>query len=197
LSSFIPEDERIITIEDSAELHLHGIPNLVRFEARMETADGVKAITIRDLIKTALRCRPDRVIVGEVRSEEAIDMLQALNIGQDGSMSTIHANSAEDALYRLETIVMLSSEIPLKALRRQIASGIDIIIHLGRLRDKSRRLLEVLEVSGMQENEIVTHPLFTFEETGEENGRVTGELVRRDKLVHRKKLKRAGLDHEL
>ncbi|MBR3643378.1 MAG: CpaF family protein, partial [Parasporobacterium sp.] len=168
LSSFIPEDERIITIEDSAELHLHGIPNLVRFEARMETADGVKAITIRDLIKTALRCRPDRVIVGEVRSEEAIDMLQALNIGQDGSMSTIHANSAEDALYRLETIVMLSSEIPLKALRRQIASGIDIIIHLGRLRDKSRRLLEVLEVSGMQENEIVTHPLFTFEETGEE-----------------------------
>ncbi|MBQ7581768.1 MAG: CpaF family protein [Lachnospiraceae bacterium] len=197
LSSFIPKDERIITIEDSAELKLHGITNLVRFEARMETPDGVKAITIRNLIKTALRCRPDRVIVGEVRSEEAIDMLQALNIGQDGSMSTIHANSASDALYRLETIIMLSSDIPLKALRRQIASGIDIIVHLGRLRDKSRRLLEILEVTGMEESEINTHPLYVFEETGEENGRVLGELVKKGKLIHRYKLKRAGLDHEL
>ncbi len=197
LSSFIPETERIITIEDSAELRLRNVPNLVRFEARMETADGVKAITIRDLIKTALRCRPDRVIVGEVRSEEAIDMLQALNIGQDGSMSTIHANSATDALYRLETIIMLSSDIPLKALRRQIASGIDIVIHLGRLRDKSRRLLEVVEVEGMRESEIITHPLFQFEETGEEGGRVMGKLVKKDSLIHRHKLLRAGFHHEL
>ncbi len=197
LSSFIPKDERIITIEDSAELKLHGIANLVRFEARMETPDGVRAITIRELIKTALRCRPDRVIVGEVRSEEAIDMLQALNIGEDGSMSTIHANSARDALYRLETIVMLSSDIPLKALRRQIASGIDIILHLGRLRDKSRRVLEILEVDGMEDNEILTHPLYVFEETGEEMGRVLGSLVKKEDLHHSRKLIRAGLDHEL
>ncbi len=197
LSSFIPKDERIITIEDSAELQLHGITNLVRFEARMETPDGVKAITIRDLIKTALRCRPDRVIVGEVRSEEAIDMLQALNIGQDGSMSTIHANSAMDAMYRLETIIMLTSDIPLKALRRQIASGLDIIVHLGRLRDKSRRVLEVLEVTGMEDSTILTQPLFLFEEIGEENGHVKGRLERKGTLIHRAKLARAGLEDEL
>ncbi len=197
LSSFIPKDERIITIEDSAELKLHGVSNLVRFESRMETPDGVKAITIRDLIKTALRCRPDRVIVGEVRSQEAIDMLQALNIGQDGSMSTIHANSAADALYRLETIVMLFSEIPLKALRRQIASGIDIVVHLGRLRDKSRHVMEVIEVTGMEDSEILTRPLYVFEETGEERGRILGNLSKKESLLHREKLKRAGLDHEL
>ena len=196
LSSFIPQDERIITIEDSAELQLKGIANLVRFEARAQTPD-VSAITIRDLIKTALRCRPDRVIVGEVRSEEAIDMLQALNIGQDGSMSTIHANSAKDAMYRLETIVMLTSDIPLKALRRQIASGLDIIIHLGRLRDKSRRVLEVVEVTGMEENEIQTNLLYGFEEYGEENGRVFGTLVKKGELLHCAKLQRAGLYHEL
>ena len=163
----------------------------------METPDGVKAITIRDLIKTALRCRPDRVIVGEVRSEEAIDMLQALNIGQDGSMSTIHANSAMDAMYRLETIIMLTSDIPLKALRRQIASGLDIIVHLGRLRDKSRRVLEVIEVTGMEDSTILTQPLFLFEEIGEENGHVKGALERKGTLIHRAKLARAGLEHEL
>ena len=124
-------------------------------------------------------------------------MLQALNIGEDGSMSTIHANYARDALYRLETIVMLSSDIPLKALRRQIASGIDIIIHLGRLRDKSRRFLEILEVQGMEESEIVTHPLYVFEETGEEMGHVEGRLIKKDSLFHRGKLLRAGLAHEL
>lgn len=188
LSGYIPEDERIITIEDSAELKIKGIKNLVRFEARMETADGVKEITIRDLIKTALRSRPDRVIVGEVRSEEAIDMLQALNIGQDGSMSTIHANSAVDALYRLETIVMLSQEIPLKALRRQIASGIDIIVHLGRLRDKSRRVLEITEVIGIERDEIETRELYSFED---------GRFSKRNELFHREKLIRAGIDHEL
>lgn len=192
LSSFIPKDERIITIEDSAELRLTEIENLVRFEARMETADGVAAITIRDLIKTALRSRPDRVIVGEVRSEEAIDMLQALNIGQDGSMSTIHANSAVDALSRLETIAMLSSELPLRALRRQIASGIDIVIHVERCRDKRRRVLEVVEVLGMENEEIRTQPLFEFEDGGtrEEAG---GRLVRIEELRHDGKLLRAEM----
>ena len=197
MSSFIPSDERIITIEDSAELKLKGISNLVRLEARMETVDGVKPITIRDLIKTALRSRPDRVIVGEVRSEEAIDMLQALNIGQDGSMSTIHANSAVDALYRLETIVMLSSEIPLKALRRQIASGIDLIVHLGRLRDKSRRVLQVVELMGIRQDEIETRDIYSFEETGEEMGKVIGSLMPKGKLYHRDKLIRAGINYEL
>lgn len=197
LSGYIPKDERIITIEDSAELKIKGITNLVRFEARMETVDGVRAISIRDLIKTALRSRPDRVIVGEVRSEEAIDMLQALNIGQDGSMSTIHANSAVDALYRLETIVMLSSEIPIKALRRQIASGIDLIIHLGRLRDKSRKVLEVVEIIGICGEEIETAELYSFEETGEDMGKVIGELRKKNELFHKDKLKRAGINYEL
>ena len=197
MSSFIPGDERIITIEDSAELKLKGIRNLVRFEARMETADGVREISIRDLIKTALRCRPDRVIVGEVRSEEAIDMLQALNIGEDGSMSTIHANSAVDALYRLETIVMLSSDIPIKALRRQIASGIDLIVHLGRLRDKSRRVLEIVELLGIKNDEIRTQTLYSFEETGEDMGKVIGELKKQNELFHIDKLTRAGISYEL
>ena len=197
LSGYIPTDERIITIEDSAELKIKGINNLIRFEARMETTDGVKAISIRDLIKTALRSRPDRVIVGEVRSEEAIDMLQALNIGQDGSMSTIHANSAVDALYRLETIVMLSSEIPVKALRRQIASGIDLVIHLGRLRDKSRKVLQITEILGMNGDEIETAELYSFEETGEDMGKVIGALKKKNELFHKDKLIRAGINYEL
>lgn len=197
LSEYIPEDERIITIEDSAELKLKGIRNLVRLEARMETADGVKPISIRDLIKTALRSRPDRVIVGEVRSEEAIDMLQALNIGQDGSMSTIHANSAVDALYRLETIVMLSSNIPLKALRRQIASGIDLIVHLGRLRDKSRHVLQIVEILRVKNDDIETQTIYSYEESGEEMGIVVGELRKINKLYHTDKLLRAGIHYEL
>lgn len=197
MSSFIPHDERIITIEDSAELQLHGIENLVRLEARMATPDGVQEISIRSLIKTALRSRPDRVIVGEVRSEEAIDMLQAFNIGEDGSMSTIHANSAVDALYRLETIVMLHSEIPLTALRRQIASGIDIVVHIGRLRDKSRHVLEIVEVLGVDGGELQTHPIFRFEELGEDELKVKGMLKQCGKLQHIDKLKRAGLAYEL
>lgn len=193
MSSFIPGEERIITIEDSAELQLKDVDNLVRFEARSKTGEGVTAITIRDLIKTSLRSRPDRVIVGEVRSEEAIDMLQALNIGLDGSMSTIHANSARDALNRLETIVMLTTDIPILALRRQIASGIDIIVHLGRLRDKSRRVLEVIEILGVEGSEIQTQKLFEFEEIGESFNKVIGELKKTADLVHREKLKRAGI----
>jgi len=195
MSSFIPSDERIITIEDSAELNLHGIENLVRFEARMATPDGVQEISIRDLIKTALRSRPDRVIVGEVRSAEAIDMLQAFNIGEDGSMSTIHANSAVDALYRLETIIMLHSEIPLTALRRQIASGIDIVVHIGRLRDKSRHVLEIVEVLGMAENEIQTGVLYRFDELSDDGFCVRGNLVKCMPLQNRDKLVRAGITY--
>ncbi len=193
LSGYIPGSERIITIEDSAELIIRGIENLVSLEARNANVEGCNAISIRDLIKTALRMRPDRIIVGEVRGSESIDMLQAMNVGQDGSMSTIHANSAGDALSRLETMMMLHTEIPLPALRRQIASGIDIIIHLGRLRDKSRRLLEVREVTGIKDGEIQTDLIYGFEETGEEQGRVTGELRKMKDMKNTEKFKRAGI----
>ncbi|MFT3982662.1 MAG: CpaF family protein [Lachnospiraceae bacterium] len=197
LSGFIPKEERVITIEDSAELKIQGISNLVRLEARSKNANGCREITIRDLIRTALRMRPDRIVVGEVRGEEAIDMLQALNIGQDGSLSTIHANSAQDALSRLETMIMLHTEIPLAALRRQIASGIDLIVHLGRLRDKSRRLLEIRELCGLNGNEIETELLYQFEEQKELEGEVYGEIVKRRALIRTQKLKRAGIAYEV
>ncbi|MCR5687699.1 MAG: Flp pilus assembly complex ATPase component TadA [Lachnospiraceae bacterium] len=193
MSSFIPKDERIVTIEDSAELRIMGIRNLVRLETRSATAGGCSEITIRDLIKTALRMRPDRIVVGEVRGEEAIDMLQAFNVGQDGSLSTIHANSAQDALSRLETMVMLSTNIPAEALRRQIVSGVDIIVHLGRLRDKSRHVLEIIEVTGMNGREFSVNTLYRFSETGEEGGRIKGTLVREGSLVNTEKLLRAGI----
>ena len=160
LARFIPGDERIITIEDSAELQIKGIANLIRLETRNSTAEGCKEITIRDLIKSALRMRPDRIIVGEVRGDEAIDMLQAFNTGHDGSLSTGHANSAQDMLYRLETMVLMGLDIPLPAVRRQISSGIDILVHLARMQDKSRRVVEIYEVMDLKENEIVLHPLF-------------------------------------
>ena len=193
LSGFIPKDERVITIEDAAELRIQGIRNLVRLETRNETAGGCGRISIRDLIRASLRMRPDRVVVGEVRGEEAIDMLQAFNIGEDGSLSTIHANSADDALSRLETMVMLSTGIPSDALRRQIISGVDIIVHLGRLRDKSRRVLEIKEVDKTPGENIVTRSLFRFVETGEDRGKVTGELVYENALKNTGKLERAGL----
>lgn len=200
LSGYIPRDERVITIEDSAELKIMGIHNLVRLETRNATSEGVREISIRDLIRTALRMRPDRIVVGEVRGEEAIDMLQAFNVGQDGSLSTIHANSAEDAVSRLETMVMLSTNIPLAALRRQIASGVDIIIHLGRLRDKSRRLLEIREVLGTDGSRIQTHTLYRFCENsfaGENSTSVKGKLVKEEELFHTDKLRRAGITYEL
>ena len=155
LSHYIPKTERIITIEDSAELQLQGIPNLVRLETRNANTEGARAISIRDLIKSSRRMRPDRIIVGEVRGSEAIDMLQALNTGHDGSLSTGHANSSRDMLTRLETMVLMGMELPLAAVRRQIASGVDIIVHLGRLRDKSRRVLEIVEILGFEDGEIV------------------------------------------
>jgi pilus assembly protein CpaF len=183
LSNYIPGTERIITIEDSAELQIRAIPNLVRMEARNANSEGNNRITIRDLIKTSLRMRPDRIIVGEVRDAAAIDMLQALNTGHDGSLSTGHANSPKDMLSRLESLVLLGADIPLPAVRRQIASAIDIIVHLGRLRDRTRRVLEITEVLDCKDNEIGLNPLYTFLEEGEENGKVKGKLRKVNELI--------------
>lgn len=194
LSHYIPKTERIITIEDSAELQLYELPNLVRLETRNANADGVREISIRDLIKSSLRMRPDRIIVGEVRGGEAIDMLQALNTGHDGSLSTGHANSSKDMLTRLETMVLMGMELPLAAVRRHISSGVDIIVHLGRLRDKSRRVLEIAEVTGYEDGEITIRPIYAFEETGEEGERIQGEFVKKNELLHRRKLEAAGVE---
>lgn len=193
LSQYIPKTERIITIEDSAELQIQGIPNLVSLETRNANAEGVKEISIRDLIKTSLRMRPDRIIVGEVRGAEAIDMLQALNTGHDGSLSTGHANSSKDMLSRLETMVLMGMELPLAAVRGQIASGVDMIVHLGRLRDKSRKVLEIAEIIGYENGEIKTQSLYQFEETGEEEGKIVGSLQRKNSLLHTQKLLAAGI----
>lgn len=194
LSQYIPSTDRVITIEDSAELQLQGIPNLVRLETRDSKGEGTTAITIRDLIRSSLRMRPDRIIVGEVRGSEAIDMLQALNTGHDGSLSTGHANSATDMLMRLETMVLMGMELPLSAVRRQIASGVDIIVQLERLRDKSRKVLEIVEITGYEDGEIVTRPLYQFQETGtDEAGHVMGQLQMCNPLTHTDKLLAAGL----
>ena len=192
LSQYIPKDERIITIEDNAELRILDVPNLVSLEARNANVEGTGEVTIRQLIKSALRMRPDRIIVGEVRSAEAIDMLQALNTGHDGSLSTGHANSPEDMLSRMETMVLMGMELPLTAIRRQIASGIDVIVHLGRLRDKSRKLLEVSEVMDYREGEIHLQTVYRYEETGEENGKIQGVWEKKGELKHTGKLLAAG-----
>ena len=196
LSQYIPKDERIITIEDNAELKLQEIPNLVSLEARNPNVEGTGAVTIRDLIKSALRMRPDRIIVGEVRGAEAIDMLQALNTGHDGSLSTGHANSTADMLSRLETMVLMGMNLPLPAIQRQIASGIDIIVHLGRLRDKSRKLLEVSEVLGYEDGKICLQLLYKYEEEGEKKGKVTGNWRKIHEITNDQKLKMAGYDQE-
>lgn len=193
LSNYIPTGERIITIEDSAELQIRNIPNLVRLEVRNANSEGSNEITIRDLIKTSLRMRPDRIIVGEVRDAAAIDMLQALNTGHDGSLSTGHANSPADMLSRLESLVLLGAEIPLLAVRKQIASAIDIIVHLGRLRDRSRRLLEITEVLECKDGEILLNPIYQFVEKGEEDGRIKGEFTLKNDLCNRQKLQRSGI----
>lgn len=194
LTNYIPKDERIITIEDSAELQIQGVKNLVRLETRNENVEGCHPITIRDLIRASLRMRPDRIIVGEVRGSETIDMLQCLNTGHDGSMSTGHANSARDMLGRLETMVLMGMELPLQAIRQQIASGIDVIVHLGRLRDKSRKVLTIDEVIDYENGVIRLNPLFAFRETGEdETGKVLGSLERQGELIHVEKLKAAGI----
>lgn len=194
LSDYIPRDERVITIEDSAELQLQNLPNLVRLETRNSNVEGCREINIRELIRASLRMRPDRIIVGEVRGAEVIDMLQCLNTGHDGSMSTGHANSAEDMLARLENMVLMGMNLPLLAIRQQIASGIDIIVHLGRLRDKTRRVLEIVEVMDCEDNRIRLNPLYIFEEAGEDGeGNIIGRLQKKGVLLHEKKIKAAGL----
>ena len=193
LSNYIPKDERVITIEDSAELSLVNIENLVRLEVRNANVEGSNEITMKDLLKTSLRMRPDRIIVGEVRGAEALDMLQAMNTGHDGSISTGHANSAKDMLVRLETMVLMGVELPLTALRGQIASAIDIVIHLGRLRDKSRKLIQIEEVLDVKEGDIRTQTIVEFVETGEEKGKIQGVLKKRNLLINTEKIKLAGL----
>ena len=194
LSQYIPREERIITIEDSAELQLLDKPNLVRLETRNVNTAGVAAITIRDLIKTALRMRPERIIVGECRGAEALDVLQAMNTGHDGSLSTGHANSNRDMLSRLETMVLMGMDLPLAAIRSQIASGIDILVHLGRLRDKSRRVLSIAEITGISDGEIRIHELYTFQEIkkGSRQGKVHGRLKQVGTLQDIEKCERAG-----
>ncbi len=194
LAGFIPIEERVITIEDSAELQIRGIKNLVSLETRNANVEGCREITIRDLIHTALRMRPDRIIIGEVRGGEAIDMLQALNTGHDGSLTTAHANSAKDMISRLETMTLMGMDLPLQAIRAQIASGIDIIVQLGRLRDKSRRVTEISEIYGMRDGEVQTGTLYTFQETGKEcNNTICGQLVYQQALRNTHKLEAAGI----
>ena len=193
LTAYIPKEERIVTIEDAAELKIYGIENLVRLEVRNKSIEGTGEISIRELIRTALRVRPDRIIVGEVRGEETIDMLQAMNTGHDGSLSTGHGNSISDMLDRLETMVLLGTDIPLMAARKQIASAIDIMVQLGRLRDGRRCVLEIAEILGCREGEIEKNPIYVFQETSEE-GQVIGELKRTKAVfIQQMKLKRAGL----
>ena len=195
LSNYIPNTERVITIEDSAELQIVGIDNLVKLETRNSNSSGKGSITIRDLIKTSLRMRPERIIVGEVRGAEALDMLQAMNTGHDGSLSTGHANSTVDMLSRLETMVLMGAEgLPLEAIRQQIASAVDIIIHLSRLRDHSRKTMEITEVVGLKDGEIELNPLYVFEENEESTmEKVVGELKRtKNPLKNTFKLKLMG-----
>ncbi len=196
LSNYIPKDERVITIEDSAELQIVGVENLVNMETRRANSSGAGEISIRDLIKSSLRMRPERIVVGEVRGGEALDMLQAMNTGHDGSLSTGHANSTQDMLSRLETMVLQASgALPLEAIRQQIASALDIIIHLSRLRDHSRKTMEITEVVGYENGRILLNPLYVFEE--DENStleKVSGMLKRTDnKLINDFKLKMAGI----
>ncbi len=194
LSNFIPKDERIITIEDSAELQIKGISNLVRLETKNANLEGKGQITIRDLIKSSLRMRPERIVVGEVRGAEALDMLQAMNTGHDGSLSTGHANSARDILTRLETMVLTGADMPIEAIRQQIASAVDIIIQLSRFRDKSRRVMEIVEVIGYEKGVIQLNQLYHFEIEGEtEQKKIIGNLQKRNELQHKEKLLQAGI----
>lgn len=183
LSQYIPEDERVITIEDNAELQLQGLPNLVRLECRQANIEKNQEISIGDLLKTCLRMRPSRIIVGEVRSREAAELLQAVNVGNDGSLSTIHANSCKDMISRLETMVLMGIDLPVPVIRRQILSGFDIFIHLGRMRDKSRKVMEICEIDRMCDGEILLNPLFVRKQKMEKAG----------ELIHREKLGKAGI----
>lgn len=194
MSNFIPGDERIITIEDSAELQISSVPNLVSLETRNANTEGKGEISIRELIKSSLRMRPDRVVVGEVRGEEALDMLQAMNTGHDGSLSTGHSNSTYDMLSRLETMVLTGANLPVEVIRQQISSAVDIMVHLSRMRDHTRKVVEVTEVLGFENGEIQLNPLFKFVEEGEYKGKIVGELkATGNELVNHSKLAMAGI----
>ncbi|UNK17535.1 Flp pilus assembly complex ATPase component TadA [Paenibacillus sp. N3/727] len=194
LSQFIPADERVITIEDSAELKIVTVPNLVSLETRNANTEGRGEVSIRDLIRSSLRMRPNRIVVGEVRGSEALDMLQAMNTGHDGSLSTGHANSTRDMISRLETMVLSGAELPVTVVRQQISSAIDIFVHLSRLRDRSRRVTEISEVIGMYGDVVMINPLYKFCETGEAGGRVMGRLEPcGNPLVNIDKLRMAGI----
>ncbi|ETT65193.1 CpaF family protein [Paenibacillus sp. FSL R7-277] len=199
LSQFIPPQERVITVEDSAELQIVTVPNLVSLETRNANTEGRGEITIRDLIRTSLRMRPNRIVVGEVRGAECLDMLQAMNTGHDGSLSTGHSNSALDMLSRLETMVLSAADLPVTVVRQQLSSAIDIFVHLSRLRDRSRRVMEISEVAGIRSGEVILNPLYEFRESGEQDGRVKGRLeVCGHPLLHTDKLRMAGiLDYPL
>lgn len=195
LSNFIPKDERIITIEDSAELQLNRVDNLVRLEARNANMEGNNAVTIRDLIKSSLRMRPDRIIVGEVRGAEAIDMLQAMNTGHSGSLSTGHSNGATDMISRLETMVLMGMDMPVSAIRGQISSAVDIIVHLGRMRDKTRKVLQIAEVLDCRQGQIQLNPLYEFrEDTYSSPENVSGALTRTENIfMNQEKLLSSGI----
>lgn len=193
LSQFIPADERIITIEDSAELQIVTVPNLVSLETRNANTEGKGRISIRDLIKSSLRMRPNRIVIGEVRGAEALDMLQAMNTGHDGSLSTGHANTISDMISRLETMVLSGAELPITVVRQQISSAIDIFVHLSRLRDRSRRVTEISEVMGLHHGEVLLNPLFRFQEQEEREGRIIGGLIRVGSLKKVDKIQMAGL----
>ncbi|MBY0205768.1 CpaF family protein [Paenibacillus cucumis (ex Kampfer et al. 2016)] len=193
LSQFIPADERVITIEDSAELQIVTVPNLVSLETRNANTEGKGLISIRDLIKSSLRMRPNRIVIGEVRGAEALDMLQAMNTGHDGSLSTGHANTISDMISRLETMVLSGAELPITVVRQQISSAIDIFVHLSRLRDRSRRVTEISEVMGLRHGEVLLNPLFRFQEQEEREGRIIGGLIRVGNLTKVDKIHMAGL----
>lgn len=197
LSEFIDNDERVITIEDAAELQINHVKNLVSLEARDANIEGKNEVTIRDLIRASLRMRPDRIIVGEVRGKETLDMVQAMSTGHDGSLSTGHGNSPKDMMTRLETMILMGIDMPVAAIRQQLTSAIDIIIHLGRLRDKTRRVLQIAEVVGVSRGEVKFNKLFEFAENAESNGRVLGELkATGNKLVNTQKMYFAGYGQE-
>ena len=197
LSEFIDNDERVITIEDAAELQINHVKNLVRLEARDANIEGKNEVTIRNLIRASLRMRPDRIIVGEVRGKETLDMVQAMSTGHDGSLSTGHGNSPKDMMTRLETMILMGIDMPVAAIRQQLTSAIDIIIHLGRLRDKTRRVLQIAEVVGVSRGEVKFNKLFEFAENAESNGRVLGELkATGNKLVNTQKMFFAGYGQE-
>lgn len=193
LSNYIPSSDRVITIEDAAELQINGIPNLVRMETRNANVEGENAVTMSSLIKAALRMRPTRIIVGEVRDAAAMDMMNSMLTGHDGSLSTGHGNSAREMMLRLETMILMGYDMPVAAIRQQLSAAIDVVVHLGRLRDNSRRVLEVCEVMGIEAGNVALSPIYEFREHGDDHGKVRGALEKVGELKNKDKLMRCGL----